>query len=309
MDKFYDVVNASKALEQLSAARRGAVEHAAISGIKHLADFEGDSVNIIETGVANKNWRLCAISEEEDMADELVFRVQGIILKNNLIPRNLESLPSRKRAYVAQYIEICGLEADTFRDAMTKTEEINQRFAEHFSTTNVVDLVRPQTSFGLAFSSSNRFFTLKTDAPTEQDNTFSDGVDPVGVLEKMKTRDLIHAPENIVKYFKCFPNTDDASKVRYEETIPGAFKVGDLVEIQVSFVGVFTAQNEVKVTSRLQAVTLLDASFTKAAQTARSHSKYEPKAKHSLRRKVGYFYQDEEELTRVAKKRMEVDSA
>jgi hypothetical protein len=181
---------------------------------------------------------------------------------------------------VAQYIEICGLEADTFRDAMTKTEEINQRFAEHFSTTNVVDLVRPQTSFGLAFSSSNRFFTLKTDAPTEQDNTFSDGVDPVGVLEKMKTRDLIHAPENIVKYFKCFPNTDDAyeldllcrtrliscmcsSKVRYEETIPGAFKVGDLVEIQVSFVGVFTAQNEVKVTSRLQAVTLLDASFTK----------------------------------------------
>jgi hypothetical protein len=47
-------------------------------------------VNIIETGVANKNWRLCAISEEEDMADELVFRVQGIILKNNLIPRNLE---------------------------------------------------------------------------------------------------------------------------------------------------------------------------------------------------------------------------
>jgi hypothetical protein len=58
----------------------------------------------------------------------------------------------------------------------------------------------------------------------------------------------------------------DRSKVRYEDTIPGAFKVGDIVEIQVSFVGVFTAQNEVKVTSRLQAVTLLDTTFTKARE-------------------------------------------
>jgi hypothetical protein len=119
------------------------------------------------------------------------------------------SLPSRKKAYVSQYIEICGLDSATFRSAMTKTEEINQRFAEHFSTTNVVDLIRPPCSFGLAFSCSNRFFTLRTDAPTEQDNVFLEGVDPIGVLEKMKTRDLIHAPENMVKYFKCFPNADD----------------------------------------------------------------------------------------------------
>jgi hypothetical protein len=181
---------------------------------------------VVETGVANKNWRLCAASEEEDVADELVFRLQGILVKNNLIPRNLEkcclsvpsavarsqcpfSLPSRKKAYVSQYIEICGLDSATFLSAMRKTEEINQRFAEHFSTTTVVDLIRPRCSFGLAFSCSNRFFTLKTDAPTEQDNPFSDGVDPIGVLEKMKTRDLIHAPENMVKYFKCSPNTED----------------------------------------------------------------------------------------------------
>lgn len=45
--------------------------------------------------------------------------------------------------------------------------------------------------------------------------------------------------------------------------MPGSFKTGDIVEIQLSFVGIATGQGDIKVTSRLQAVTVLDNSFTK----------------------------------------------
>jgi hypothetical protein len=53
-----------------------------------------------------------------------------------------------------------------------------------------------------------------------------------------------------------------SSKYEYQEFIPGGFRIGDIVEMQVCFVGV-TVKNTVKITTRLQALTLLDNSFTK----------------------------------------------
>lgn len=57
-------------------------------------------------------------------------------------------------------------------------------------------------AYGKAFSASNRIFTLKSDAPTEQDNQFHIGVDPMRYLSRLKGGLLIHAPDNIVSYFK-----------------------------------------------------------------------------------------------------------
>jgi hypothetical protein len=116
---------------------------------------------------------------------------------------------------MCQYLEICGLSSDTFAISVAKLEEVNQRFADHFSGVKVVGIARPAASLGPALGASNRIFTLKTDAPTEQDNAFAEGLDPVGVLEKLKSRELIHAPDNMVKYYKCVPNPDDRCGIRF----------------------------------------------------------------------------------------------
>ncbi|KAJ7030580.1 hypothetical protein C8F04DRAFT_1186619 [Mycena alexandri] len=125
---------------------------------------------------------------------------------------------------------------------------------------------------GPVLSASNRVFTSKDEAPTDQDNDFAEGLDPIGMLAKLKTSNLIHAPENIVQYFD--------GKVRYNVTVPG-------------------------ITTRLQAVTLLDSEFTKEAAVARRKFRSQPKCEPAIRRKVGYFYDDGEEPSRVGKERQE----
>jgi hypothetical protein len=75
---------------------------------------------VVETGVANKNWRLCAASEEEEVADELVFRVQGILVKNNLIPRNLErhGLPIQSELAPTDYLRQFAVQEESIRVAV-----------------------------------------------------------------------------------------------------------------------------------------------------------------------------------------------
>ncbi|KAJ6459155.1 hypothetical protein C8R47DRAFT_1226694 [Mycena vitilis] len=302
MDKFYDAC-AGKMLESISADRRDALAVADNVAMKHLSDLEADDMDIVATG-NKKNWRLCVRDEEDgQVSDEVIFRAQGIVLKNNLTPKNTVSCPARKVPFICQHIEVCGLDSPTFREAIAKTEEVNERFHEHFSSVTVVDLVRPASSLGPVIAASNRLFTIKTDAPTKQDTDFVDGLDPTGALEKLKHRELIHAPDNMVHYFRFVAVGADSGKVKYEKTVPGTFKAGDIVEIQMSFVAIQAANSEIKVTARLQAVTLLDASFTKAATIARNRARIETKPQQAVRRKIGYFHEDQEEPERAAKKR------
>ncbi|KAJ6462341.1 hypothetical protein C8R47DRAFT_1225490 [Mycena vitilis] len=302
MDKFYDIIEAGKTLERISAERRASSVAANKTAMKHLADLDADEMDVVETG-NRKNWRLCVRDEDDQVADEVIFRVQGVLLKNNLTPKNTAACPARKIAFICQHLEICGLTSETFLLAIAKTEEVNQRFHEHFSSVTVVDLARPTTSLGPGLSAANRLFTSKSDAPTEQDNDFVEGVDPTGALARLKNRDLIHGPDNMVRYFRRVTDEQNSERVRYDVTVPGVFKVGDIVEVQLSFIAIQSAHQDVKVTTRLQALTLLDSSFTKAAAMARNLAKVESKPQQAVRRKVGYFYEDEEEASRATKKK------
>ncbi|KAJ7169023.1 hypothetical protein C8R46DRAFT_1034145 [Mycena filopes] len=148
---------------------------------------------------------------------------------------------------------------------------------------------------GTIFSANNRLFTLKVDAPTEQGTEFQPGVDPVGILERLKTRDMFHGPDNIVKYFKLVVD-EETKETKYAAAVPGTFRVGDLVEMQASFVAIMTAQNQIKVTTRLHALTLLETSFTKAADKKRAT--FQAKSitfQKQVRRKIGYFYEESED--------------
>jgi hypothetical protein len=43
----------------------------------------------MELTEGRKNWRLCLKEEDEEVSDEVIIRIQGILLKNNLVPKNV----------------------------------------------------------------------------------------------------------------------------------------------------------------------------------------------------------------------------
>ncbi|KAJ6477946.1 hypothetical protein C8R47DRAFT_984488 [Mycena vitilis] len=192
---------------------------------------------------------------------------------------------------------------------MASAAIVHDRFTHHFSGAAVSKWKKAIGPSGSVYSASNRLFTMKTDAPTEQGTTFEPGVDPTGALEMLKSVDMFHGPENIVKYFR---RTTDDSTGKYLQSYPGSFRVGDLVEMQASFVAIMTSQDQVKVTSRLHALTLLDTSFTKVSpvrtkQRSKLNVKQAAQKKRAsfqantsllqkqVRRKIGYDYEEEEQ--------------
>ncbi|KAJ7758270.1 hypothetical protein B0H16DRAFT_1720878 [Mycena metata] len=106
---------------------------------------------------------------------------------------------------------------------------------------------------------------MKVDCPTEQNSEFQPGMDPLGALERLRTEELIHAPENIVRYYKRTAEKE-TGKTIYDTTFPGIFRQGDIAEMHASLIAIQTGDKKIKVTCRLHAVTLLDNSFTKREQ-------------------------------------------
>jgi hypothetical protein len=52
-------------------------------------DPQADDMRILELTEGRKNWRLCLKEEDEEVSDEIIVRIQGILVKNNLVPKNV----------------------------------------------------------------------------------------------------------------------------------------------------------------------------------------------------------------------------
>ncbi|KAJ7767246.1 hypothetical protein B0H16DRAFT_354193 [Mycena metata] len=302
MDIHYNADAASQTLEVLANASRTALAARNLKSIVHLADLELLDVDVRETNAGRRFWRLC-VEEEDNLNDELVVRVQGIMTKNNLVPRNVQSCSPAKAQYLSQQIEIRGAGSQTFIAAMAKLQAVADRFDQQLAGVEVAPFSDGVGDSNYTFVASNRVFTLKSDVPTEQDNFFQDGVDSAGLLHKLKRKDFIHAPDNIVKYYR--KHTPSGVGMAYLQFYPGGFQVGDIVELQVSFVAVSSFRGKVKITTRLQAVTLLHSKWTEDATISRSAAAMRQISNPAIRKKVGYFEEDEEDARKVKKSRMD----
>ncbi|KAF7326541.1 hypothetical protein MVEN_02607200 [Mycena venus] len=173
-----------------------------------------------------------------------------------------------KAIFLSQHIEISGLRTETFEDCMRKLTYVREKFGQQVAGVPMANLIVREGSNGSCFSATNHIFSRRSDVPTEQDNEFQDGVDSIGRLAKLKGTELIHAPENIVKYYRV---SKDNRREHYAKEIPGAFKAGDIVEAQVAFVAIMS-HGIMKVTNRLQALTLVDDCYSKASGTDRAET-------------------------------------
>ncbi|KAJ7187200.1 hypothetical protein C8R46DRAFT_1207165 [Mycena filopes] len=302
MDAFYDKANAAIELEKFAHGSREALASRKLSRVFHLADIELQDTVVQETNAGRRNWRLCSPSEDDqEVSDELVVRIQGIVLRNNLVPKNVQACSPTKAQFLSQHIEICGAGTASFDKAVHNLVSVHSRFVQQLAGLEVNPMADGGGRTQDFFAASNRIFTLKSDVPAEQDNTFQDGVDSAGFLCRLKREDYIHAPENVVLYFR----KKNASEygVRYVSFFPGGFRPGDIVELQVSFVAVASAANGVKITSRLHAVTLLENKYAMEASMARGLSFMSNVRKPAIRRKIGYFAEDEEDENKAKRRK------
>jgi hypothetical protein len=81
-------------------------------------------------------------------------------------------------------------------------------------------LTTASTAQGRVFEASNRYFTSKREAPDLETVPISPVIDPHGILESLKSGELLHGEENEVYYYQVHENALKGGK-RYERNIPG----------------------------------------------------------------------------------------
>ncbi|KAJ6486004.1 hypothetical protein C8R45DRAFT_931026 [Mycena sanguinolenta] len=297
IDSFYNSEGAKLKLGELAATRRIAVRVRNADGIAYLADanvclnkvFDAwysngsqvDDFKVTESSNGQKNWRLCIReNEEDDVWTECIFQLQAL----------------------TQAADVIGLDSNTFEDTLLKVPAIAKWFEEHLLDATLINNVVSTRPIGNVFGVGNRLFTSRQNAPTEQDNPFHPGLDLLGFLASMKGESYIHSPENMVHYFtRIYDNR--TMNFDYAPFIPGGFRVGDIVELQMTFVAILYGVNKVKVTSRLQAVTLLNNMFSKEAHVVRTKAMERGVTSTLIRRRVRYSQADIDEECKHKKNR------
>ncbi|KAJ7722044.1 hypothetical protein B0H16DRAFT_1699455 [Mycena metata] len=235
-----------------------------------------ESALVTECGSCRKSWKLCMPCDADGVLDEVVFVVQGILSNVNLVPISAGKMEPKKAIRLGQRAEICGLNSQTFEEALARIAQSQDKFQQYFGGQFAQKMSTQNGHFGRAIATSNRIFTMRADYPNEQSTSFEPGVDPLGALERMTTREIFHGPDNVVKYYRRAQNSSKelmlrASEASFSGWYPGGFKIGDIVDLEASLVAVQTMEGGIKVTCRLHALTLLDNTYSKVRRHEGGH--------------------------------------
>jgi hypothetical protein len=166
-----------------------------------------------------------------------------------------------------QRARVTGLSTDAFSKAVSVLEEVYAKMSACFPPKSTHPWQETLYEGHMAIDFNARYFTKRKDAPHESNRPFLEGVDPQGVLEKLRKHDVIHGPDNQVEYIKLLEN-DGYAKItfprhltynddRYGKISPGTFQVGDIVEVTVTFVVLPIKDDRYIVIPQLKVLTLL----------------------------------------------------
>ncbi|KAH7903558.1 hypothetical protein BJ138DRAFT_1120258 [Hygrophoropsis aurantiaca] len=206
------------------------------------------------------SWRICTMTKD-GMPEEMVFSLTGVIVAKNLPP--ITSRPAINRAqliYLKQAITLTGFGTSAFSQALDGADLAYYIFAHHFKEGTLLPWQHSCSQSCLDYPSidaSNRYFLLRSQNPTSISHPFQPMVDPKSILTNLAKDELIHTEENGVYYFKV------------QTANPATFRVGDVVEAQITFCAWPTKGEKFTMTSVLRSLTLLDGSHSLRAALAR----------------------------------------
>ncbi|KAF5366486.1 hypothetical protein D9615_005098 [Tricholomella constricta] len=243
-----------------------------------------------------KTWRL--VGEAEDgQKEEIVFSLQGSLLDKDLPPiLTKPRIANARYKYLRQSIKLAGLGTTAFSAALCSIGEIYGYFDRHFPQ-GALECWTATASDGVGndvLEASNRYMSPKNESQDDE-VPFGNLVDPKRVLEKMAQESRhIHTDDNEVMYFRR--RTTEDGKTTHEKVGPQMFRIGDIIEIQVSFVVVPLKGDRYKMITVLRSIALINGAFSQKAPGTKIH--VAPQTSNSvLKRKVMYDEVDDNEGT------------
>ncbi|KAF8867494.1 hypothetical protein BD779DRAFT_1685747 [Infundibulicybe gibba] len=309
MDRHYDLQGARNVLEQMAcSAPEG--EDRRLSSMVLKTPGQGDQARVVRFEHP-QTWRLIKkTSAGEDSgleSEELVFTFIGIISQVDFPPVKEKPLVApRQYKFLRQSVGLTGLGSPTFDAAVEATHQIFETFQRQFQE-GALEVWQgdvwetPSHQSHPSLPTSNRYLTPRRDAPHMEHIPFESSVDPHGHLEAMLKDGYVHGEENIVEYYT---KNMEAGKKTFVKAGPQAFRKGDIVEVQVSFVVVPLKKQKYKMIGTLHAIALLDTSFSQEATRKRSMtaSTLRTTPAVSLKRKVGFATEEQ-----IRKANMEIN--
>ncbi|KAF8896010.1 hypothetical protein BD779DRAFT_1466051 [Infundibulicybe gibba] len=284
MDNTYDVENSRNALEQLASQSKGIEDRGLANMAKNDKWMDQLRIECLEEP---KTWRLLVATSSDGAlptVEEAVFTIQGVLMAKDLPPiqEKLSQAAARCR-YLRQGVTITGLGSPTFELAMNVAVEISRMFDRQFPEGKMEPWGPSTTEMEQScIELSNRYFTPKRDAPRMSHIPFSAAIDPEGILESIAKAGYIHGEENMVDYYTC---SHENGGEKFRKAGPQVFRIGDLVEVQVSFTVVPLKAGKRKMLSVLRSIALLDGQFSQKRVMTKKISEG---TKVTLKRRVGY---------------------
>ncbi|KAF8809206.1 hypothetical protein BYT27DRAFT_7232338 [Phlegmacium glaucopus] len=217
---------------------------------------------------APKTLRLVHADVNGRATEEAVFSIQGV-LSGKILPPVLEKIRTISQAcYLRQGVTLIGLGTPTFDEAIAAAQEIYGMFDRNVQDASLEpwSLSSSPITQDRALDVSNRYLTSKRDAPGMVAIPIPATIDPRGVLENLTKEGYVYSKENEVQYYQVHKSSEGTKRV---ETIgPQIFRIGDIVEIQVSFIVVPLKDNKFKMIVVLRSIALLDPYFSQVKITS-----------------------------------------
>ncbi|KAK7017882.1 hypothetical protein VNI00_018557 [Paramarasmius palmivorus] len=278
----YDFAEARLRLDKLTESRENLCSpNSMLAGVAQ-APWPED-VKVMELGVP-KVHRL--VSVENGDAEEMVFRLPGILVAKELPPIEKPMGKNTKAKYLKQSVTVAGLGNSAFTQSVQALSILDAAFGRWLGTDNIQPNAIVSSFRGnLAIQASNRYFTpaLLARAGDEPIVDLEQHVDPKGILRKLAGDEYVHLSENQVIYTTI--TKTEHGKDRYNVipfTIvtkvahlldsnlslpPRSFQLGDIVELLVSVLAVKVDMRtgKYRMVCTLRAISLLDGSISEIA--------------------------------------------
>ncbi|KAG6913939.1 hypothetical protein DXG01_003392 [Tephrocybe rancida] len=120
-------------------------------------------------------------------------------------------------------------------------------------------------------NTANRLFTPAVDVlPGERHVPFEPAVDPAGILGNLTKKGFVRTKDYGVEYMERKPVGNGGHQL--QKLGPQAFRVGDIMLAELSFMVVPLSSGECKMLAVLRSITLLDRTFKQKAISAKARS-------------------------------------
>ncbi|PPR02337.1 hypothetical protein CVT24_011680 [Panaeolus cyanescens] len=238
-------------------------------------------------------------------ANEVVVSLQGIVTSKDLPPFRGRVNPAKIQFY-RHAVTIAVIDEAVCEKVLERIGHVQNLFKRHYGD-GLVDAcafttyVPGKTSYN-TFDISNRMFKKKLDADGEQVRLLGRVADPDGAIQAAAdSNGLVHTADNEVFFFE---RKKDPIKGQYRfiAAEPTIFQIGDIVEVQLSFVGLPLHQKKRKLSLALRSLGLIDAKYAKELSLAKfkTGARASGPPRSMLKRSVGYT----EENVSIAESRM-----